>query len=228
MEDAVDLKALETKLENCNWLGGDLPGPEDYEMWEKLKGKEPDQNEFINLWTWWTNTFFFTDEVKKTWKEVAAPKAKGKGPAPQKKAEPKKEEKHKGDDDDDDMDLFGSDDDDAEEVAAALKKKKEEAIRKAKEKASKVVGKSMVVFDVKPWEAEQDLNTLAAKVLEIEMEGLTWGGDYKLVDVAYGIKKLQVVCSIVDTQVSTDDLIEKIEAFEDEVQSVDIVSFNKI
>lgn len=60
------------------------------------------------------------------------------------------------------------------------------------------------------------------------MEGLSWGENYKQIEIAYGIMKLQVVCTIVDSLVSTDDLQEKIEAFEEEVQSVDIVSFNKI
>ena len=45
------------------------------------------------------------------------------------------------------------------------------------------------------------------------MDGVTWGKDYKLVPVAYGIKKLVVVCTILDDLVSTDDLQEKIEAF---------------
>ena len=165
--------------------------------------------------------------MKLSWASVKdSTKGKGKGPTPQKKAEPKKEEKHKGDDDDDEMDLFGSDED--EEVAAALKKKKEEAIAKAMEKAKNVVGKSMIVLDVKVWEKDQDLDSLAKKVLAIELEGLTWGENYKLIEVAYGIKKLQVVCTIIDTLVSTEDLQEKIEEIKDEVQSVDIASFNKI
>lgn len=208
-------------------MSRDLPGAEDYQTWQKLKDQEPEQEKYVNLWTWWTNTFFFTDEVKLSWAAVKpSTQGKGKGPTPQKKAEPKKEEKHKGDDDDDEMDLFGSDED--EEVAAALKKKKEEAIAKAMEKAKNVVGKSMVVFDVKVWEKGQDLDSLAEKILKIELDGLTWGENTKQVEIAYGIKKLQVVCTIVDSLVSTEDLQEKIEEFKDEVQSVDIASFNKI
>ena len=72
------------------------------------------------------------------------------------------------------------------------------------------------------------MDDLAKKVLSIEMDGLTWGKDYKLEPVAFGIKKLVVVCTILDDLVSTDDLQGKIEAFEDFVQSVDIQAFNKI
>jgi elongation factor 1-beta len=40
--------------------------------------------------------------------------------------------------------------------------------------------------------------------------------------------KLQVGCVIEDDKVGTDDIFEKIEAWEDDVQSVDVVSFNKL
>lgn len=47
--------------------------------------------------------------------------------------------------------------------------------------------------------------------------------------VLTGIKKLQIICIIEDLKVSVDDLIDKITGdFEDHVQSVDIVAFNKI
>jgi len=50
----------------------------------------------------------------------------------------------------------------------------------------------------------------------------------QLAPVAYGLKKLVASCVIEDDKVSTNDLEEKITAFEDLVQSVDIVSFNKL
>ncbi len=50
----------------------------------------------------------------------------------------------------------------------------------------------------------------------------------KLVPLAYGIKKLQIVTVIEDDKVSVEELTEKIEAIEDLVQSVDIAAFNKI
>merc|ERR1712210_207636 len=68
---------------------------------------------------------------------------------------------------------------------------------------------------------------LEANVRTIEMEGLLWGTG-KLVAIGYGIKKLQITCVIVDDLVSTDLLEEKMTEFEDFVQSVDVVAFNKI
>ena len=50
----------------------------------------------------------------------------------------------------------------------------------------------------------------------------------KKVPIGYGISKLQIMCTVEDLKVSVDDLTEKIEGFEDHVQSVDIAAFNKI
>lgn len=50
----------------------------------------------------------------------------------------------------------------------------------------------------------------------------------KLVPVGYGINKLQIMCVVEDDKVSVDDLVEKIQEFEDYVQSVDIAAFNKV
>lgn len=53
-------------------------------------------------------------------------------------------------------------------------------------------------------------------VRSIELDGLLWGTS-KLVDLAYGIKKLQISCVVEDDKVGTDDLEERITAFEDHV-----------
>ena len=50
----------------------------------------------------------------------------------------------------------------------------------------------------------------------------------KLVPLAFGIKKLTIMCTVEDDKVSVEELTEKIEANEDFVQSVDIAAFNKI
>ncbi|MED6180971.1 hypothetical protein PIB30_014950 [Stylosanthes scabra] len=59
---------------------------------------------------------------------------------------------------------------------------------------------------------------------------LLWGAS-KLVPVGYGIKKLQIMMTIVDDLVSVDSLIEEhltVEPVKEYVQSCDIVAFNKI
>merc|ERR1712004_966636 len=61
----------------------------------------------------------------------------------------------------------------------------------------------------------------------IEMDGLLWGA-HKLIPIGYGIKKLQVMCTVEDEKVSVEELTEKIEEFEDFVQSCDVNAMNKI
>merc|ERR1712042_364828 len=74
---------------------------------------------------------------------------------------------------------------------------------------------------------EAPLEKMEESVRSVEMDGLLWGTS-KFVAVGYGIKKLQITCVVEDDKVSTDDLEDKITAFEDYVQSMDIVAFNKI
>ena len=107
-----------------------------------------------------------------------------------------------------------------------MKKKAEEA--KAKKKKAAPVAKSLIVWDVKPWGEETDLEALANKILGIEMDGLFWKTQWKKEPVAYGVFKIQIGATVEDDKVSTDLIQEAIEAFEDDVQSVDIVAFNKL
>lgn len=129
-------------------------------------------------------------------------------------------------DDDDGVDLFASDD---EEDADAAKIREERLAAYAAKKSKKpvLIAKSSVLLDVKPWDDETDMKEMEKNVRTIEMDGLLWGAS-KLVPVGYGINKLQIMCVIEDEKVSIDLLTEKIEEFEDFVQSVDIAAFNKI
>ncbi|XP_029462193.1 elongation factor 1-beta isoform X2 [Rhinatrema bivittatum] len=132
------------------------------------------------------------------------------------------------DDDDDDIDLFGSDEE--EEESDAAKKLREERLAQYESKKSKkpaLIAKSSILLDVKPWDDETDMAKLEECVRSIQLDGLVWGGS-KLVPVGYGIKKLQIQCVVEDDKVGTDLLEEKITAFEDFVQSMDVAAFNKI
>ncbi|KAI6233400.1 Elongation factor 1 beta [Aphelenchoides fujianensis] len=50
----------------------------------------------------------------------------------------------------------------------------------------------------------------------------------RVLPIAYGINKLQIMCVVEDDKVSSDDLEEKITDMEDYVQSIDVVAFNKV
>lgn len=128
--------------------------------------------------------------------------------------------------DDDEDDIFGSDDDDDESEDEATKAKL--AAYHAKKAGKKVIiAKSSLLLDVKPWDDETDMAAMEKCVRSIEMDGLLWGAA-KLVPIGYGIRKLQINAVIEDDKVSTDDLEEKIVAFEEHIQSMDIAAFNKI
>lgn len=136
----------------------------------------------------------------------------------------------KKDDDDDDFDLFDDDSDEDEEETEEQRKKKEALVAKYHEKKSKkpaLIAKSSITLDVKPWDDETDLGEVEKMVRAIEKDGLVWGAS-KLVPMAFGIKKLQILCVVEDLKISSDDLVEDITGFEDHVQSVDIAAFNKI
>jgi translation elongation factor EF-1beta len=128
--------------------------------------------------------------------------------------------------DDDDIDLFGSDEEDEELEKAKAERLAAYQAKKAA-KGPGPIAKSSVVLDVKPWDDETDLLAMEKAVRAIELDGLLWGAS-KLVPIGYGIQKLQISCVIEDDKVGMDLINESIEALEDMVQSVDIVSFNKV
>jgi len=144
---------------------------------------------------------------------AAAPKA----PA----AAPKKEEKPAADDD---LDLFGDDDDDGAAAKAAA-----EAAKKSKKPKKKAVAMSLVMLEVKPLDDTINLDDVAKKILStLTQDGLFWKQEYRKEPVAFGIFKLIVGFSLEDEKVSVDDVVERIEALADMVQSVEIQAFNKI
>lgn len=125
--------------------------------------------------------------------------------------------------DDDDVDLFGEEDEEESEQT----RQRLAAYNEKKAKKPTLIAKSSIMLDIKPWDDETDMKALEESVRTIELDGLLWGAS-RLVPLAYTIKKLQITCVVEDDKVGTDILEERIMAFEDLVQSVDIASFQKI
>jgi len=130
-------------------------------------------------------------------------------------------------DDDDDVDLFGSDEEEDDEEKKRITEERLAAYHAKKAKKPKVIAKTNVLFDVKPWDDETDMDAMKKACTSIEMDGLLWGAS-KLVPVGYGINKLQLMCVVEDDKVSIEELSEKMTEFEDFVQSVDVAAMNKI
>lgn len=219
--------ALEGKIGSKAFLGGSKPSAEDVKAFNDLLGAGN-----LNVFRWVKNMASFSVETRNGWGapvKVSPPESKtapaGATPAKTKAAPPKPAAKKAPAPaaDDDDLDLFGEQ---TEEEKAALEAKKAKDAEKKKEKKV-VIAKSSILMDIKAWEDTVDLEALAKKLKAIQRDGLIWG-DSKLVPVAFGVKKLQQLIVIEDDKVSSDDLEDIIMGFEDEVQSMDIVAWNKI
>lgn len=158
---------------------------------------------------------------------------------------------------DDCDDLFGEETEE-DKAAAAEAKKKAEAAKATKDKAKPaVIAKSIIIWEIKPYSSQTDIDKLAKKILAIKMDGLVWKTEYKKEPVAYGVFKLIIGAVVEDLKVSTDIVEETVQALEDDepaakekiaaeegadveededeeeegnflVQSMDIQSFNKI
>eukprot|EP01024_Parvocaulis_polyphysoides_P012783 TRINITY_DN1475_c1_g1_i1.p1 TRINITY_DN1475_c1_g1~~TRINITY_DN1475_c1_g1_i1.p1 ORF type:complete len:257 (-),score=65.35 TRINITY_DN1475_c1_g1_i1:142-858(-) len=139
-------------------------------------------------------------------------------------------------DDDDDVDILQEEDDDDDDLFGEMteeEKKRKEVIAAKKAKAAEKakLSKSMVIMDIKPWDDTTDLAKMEEFVRSIKYDGLLWGQS-KLVPVGFGIKKLQMTTVIEDAKVESIDIIIEDDLVQDGenefIQSVDIVSFNKL
>lgn len=142
--------------------------------------------------------------------KVEAPPKPAKNPDA---ASDKKEEKKA---DEDDFDPFADEEEDEEAEKAKMERMKEIA-KTAKSYGKVVVAKSLIVWEVKPWGEETDLDALGKKILGIEMDGLYWKTEFKKEPIAYGVFKIVIGATVEDAKVSTDLVQEQIEAFEDDV-----------
>jgi len=208
-----DLAKLDSFLLDKSYIAGWEVSSEDVAVFKALAAAP--KSDFVNALRWWNHINSYSSEFSKLGCAAAAA-----------------DDDEEDEDDDDDMDFFGSDDEEEDAAAEALKAKRiaDYNARKAEkaEKKGVVAAKSMITLDVKPWDDETDLDELAVKVKTIEQDGLVWGQQIQKKPLAFGIFKLVVTAIVEDEKVSTDDLVESIEAFEDHVQSVDIAAFNKL
>ncbi|XP_055594583.1 probable elongation factor 1-beta [Uranotaenia lowii] len=208
------LEELNKFLADHSYIEGYTPSKADLSVFDAL-GKAPAGNN-VHAQRWYRHIASFSSQERSAWGGQALPQVAGGKPTVAAAA-----------DDDDDVDLFGSEDEEESAEAAKLKEERLAAYNAKKSKKPALIAKSSIILDVKPWDDETDMKEMENKVRSIEMDGLLWGAA-KLVPVGYGIKKLQICCVIEDDKVSVDLLQEKIEEFEDHVQSVDIAAFNKI
>merc|ERR1712203_696237 len=209
LKSAAGVKALNEFLAEHSYIEGFVPSQADTAVYKALSGAP--KSETAHALRWYNHIKSFAagmDQFAKASKDASA-YVSGGGAAASK------------DDDDDDVDLFGSDEESDDEEKKRITEERLKAYHEKTSKKPKVIAKTSVLFDVKPWDDETDMDAMLKECKSIEMEGLVWGAS-KLVPVGYGINKLQVMCVVEDEKVSIDELSEKMCDFEDYVQSVDI------
>lgn len=213
------LKSLEEHLSGKSYVSGDALTKDDIKVYgavlEKPSDAYPDASKWYECVSKQLASSFPGQAVGVRFSTQATP-------AVSVPAAEEKKEAPAGDDDD--LDLFGEETEEEKKAA-----EEREAAKKASSK-KKESGKSSVLLEVKPWDDETDMKKLEEIVRSVQMEGLLWGAS-KLVPVGYGIKKMQIMMTIVDDLVSVDNLIEDflmVEPASDYIQSCDIAAFNKI
>ena len=207
--------AIESRLGENQWLGGQQPSKEDAEQFAAMGGNAPNVDTHPNAFSWYALVSRFTEAVTGTWAAGSAPAAAGgkkagkggKAAAPKKEA-PKAAAAAAAEEE---FDPF-AEDPEADAAAAEAMKKKEADAKAAKPKKAPPAAKSLIVWEVKPWGEETDLEALADKILAINMDGLAWKTQWKKEPVAYGVFKIQIGATIEDAKVSTDVVQETIEA----------------
>jgi elongation factor 1-beta len=214
VQNDTKLAEIEKHLTANNYLSnGALPDGTDAQIFIDLAGNAPNRDKYPHFYFWYVNLALFAEPVLKSWVEKKGGKA---------------QETKKADKGGDDVDLFGEETEDDKAKLDKIKKDKEEK-DKAKKVKEPVVGRTIVIFDVKVFEMEQDLNALAQKIIAIQQEGLQWRTEYQLVEIAYGMKCLRIGMTVEDDKVVIEeDVLDKIRDWEDEVQSVDIASMQKV
>eukprot|EP00088_Acartia_fossae_P003352 TRINITY_DN1140_c0_g1_i1.p1 TRINITY_DN1140_c0_g1~~TRINITY_DN1140_c0_g1_i1.p1 ORF type:complete len:221 (+),score=86.25 TRINITY_DN1140_c0_g1_i1:50-712(+) len=216
LKSAAGVKALNEYLAENSYIEGYVPSQADTAVFQALKGAPG--SDTPHALRWYNHIKSFGEGMKQfaKSKKNAADYTSGGAAAPA------------GGDDDDDVDLFGSDEDEEDdEEKKRITEERLAAYAAKKSKKPALIAKTSVLLDCKPWDDETDMDAMLTSIKTIEMDGLLWGAS-KLVPIGYGIKKLQVMCVVEDAKVSIEELQEKIEEFEDFVQSCDVSAMNKI
>ncbi|WFD18473.1 Translation elongation factor 1 beta [Malassezia caprae] len=209
--NADNLAKFDSFLSTKSYIGGHEASQADVAVYEAIKGAV-DSSKYPNVSRWQEHIKSFEAEHA----GLAGDKAKAA------------ELLNFGGAEEEDVDLFGSDDEEEDAEAARIKAErvKEYEARKAA-KGPGPVAKSVVTFEVKPWDDETNMEELEKEVRAIEMDGLVWGAS-KLVPIGYGVNKLQITIVVEDDKVSMDELQERVQEIEDYVQSSDIAAMQKL
>uniref|UniRef100_A0A914YR27 Elongation factor 1-beta n=1 Tax=Panagrolaimus superbus TaxID=310955 RepID=A0A914YR27_9BILA len=209
----AECKQFNDYLATRSYVDGYEPSSRDAALYSHFK-KEVNVGQFPHVARWHAHIASFSDSEREKWTGGAATST------------PTKADDKPAAGGDDDFDLFGSEEEDDEEKQRITEQRlKDYAAKKSKKPGP--IAKSNILYDVKPWDDTINIDDIEKAVRGIQLDGLIWGASKK-VPVAFGLNKLQICCVVEDDKVSTDALEESICEFEDLVQSIDVVSFQKV
>mmetsp|Transcript_7934 Transcript_7934/g.11176 ORF Transcript_7934/g.11176 Transcript_7934/m.11176 type:complete len:220 (+) Transcript_7934:1-660(+) len=197
-------------MSSRSYVTGYSPSSDDVKLFEALQGATVDPKKAGHVARFLAHMNEFTASERSAWGAAATAEAEE-------------------DEEDSDDDLFASDNE--EDIAAAKALEERMAAEKAARKAGKGKGeRSLIVLEVKPFDAETDLEEIAKGLKKVEHEGIqNWGKEHKLLPVAFGIKKLAISAVVYDDLMGVDGLTEIIEGkYGDDVQSIDVQAMSKV
>ena len=196
------LKENELFLKDNLFLGGDEPSSEDGEFFKLLlKSKyKPEQTKYPSIWAWYSIIILFEDDVIKEWLRH-----------PKKNAIKTNKVINE---------VYICDEPDNFDI----NKNYIDIIKEQRNKHKDEI--SNVFLEIKPDNINIDLNLLAEKIIrEIKREGLSWNEKYEIKEIAFDIKKLIMRLSV-RMETSVQDIVDQLETWEEEIQSIDFIFFN--
>ena len=250
VEESV-LADLEKKLEKNLFVKGAQPSYEDAEAFEKFITAKfvPDQDKNPSVWAWYSLVILFEDEVISEWLKKSPQENKNEGKKEKKNKENKenkekkqnkqnkehkehkeqkeyKEETHKLQEIPKNKRIVNNepcicDEPDNLVEKPEYKERIKQDLNKHKDE------KSNVFLEIKPENEEQNLDNLAKRIMkEIKRNGLKWSDKYEIKEVAFKVKKLIMGLNVgLDTSVQ--DIIDQLETWEEDIQSVDFALFSQ-
>merc|ERR1711887_461806 len=153
------VKALDSYLSENSYIEGYVPSQADTSVFEALKGAT--DSKFPHALRWYNHIKSFAAGMKQFPKaSKASSEFTGSGGA----AAAEEEE-------DDDVDLFGSEDEEESEEKKRITEERLKAYHEKKSKKPGVIAKTNVLFDVKPWDDETDMDAMLKACKSIEKDG---------------------------------------------------------
>ncbi|KAL3133394.1 hypothetical protein ABBQ38_007262 [Trebouxia sp. C0009 RCD-2024] len=240
LSKAEGLKALNDHLAPRSYIDGFNASKDDLIVFTQLQ-KAPDASQYPHASRWYNHInkrlqdsfegFSSGKGVKVAGGAAAAPSSSSSQTAAAAPTASKAtaDDDDSNSDDDEELDLFGEMTEEEKEAKAKKDAVIEAAKKRGQEKAK--LTKSMIILDVKPWDDTTDMKELENEVRAVKKDGLLWGTS-KLVPVGFGIRKMQITAVIEDAKVESMDSIIEEEIVRDGeseyIQSIDVVSFNKL